>query len=69
MLNLISILEGFLLVRYLGIPISINYLKTRHFSVLLDKCKGRMESWAAQTLSFAGRIELIKIVIHYIVAY
>jgi len=62
--NLIGIPEGNLPTRYLGIHLSINYLKARHYSVLLDKCRMKIEGWAAHTLSFAGRIELIKTVLH-----
>jgi len=63
LINLIGIPEGKLPAKYLGIPLSINYLKARNFSGLLDKCRGRVEGWAAQTLS-----ELIKTVLHGIVA-
>jgi len=67
--SLIGIPERTLPVWYLGIPLSINYLKASHFPVLLNKCRGRMEGWTAQTLSFAGRNELIKTVLHGMVAY
>ena len=36
---------------------------------LAGKCKGKMEGWAAHSLSFAGRIELIKYVLHGMVSY
>ena len=36
--------------------------------MLLDKCKSRMEGWVNNTLSFAGRIELIKTVLHGVAA-
>jgi len=67
--NLIGIPEGTLPTRYLEIPLSINYLKERHYSVLLDKCRMKTEGWAAHTLSFAGRIELIKTVLRGMVGY
>ena len=54
--DLIGIPEGNLPTRYLGIPLSINHLKARHYSVLLDKCRMKVEGWAAHTLSFVGRI-------------
>ena len=31
--------EGRLPMKYLGVPLSINYLKARHYAGLLDECK------------------------------
>jgi len=55
----IGIGEGKLPTKYLGIPLSINYLKAKDYSSLIDKCRGNIEGWMANTLSFAGRVELI----------
>jgi len=44
------ILDGTLSVRYLGIPLSTYYIKARHYYVLLDKCRGKMEGWDANTV-------------------
>jgi len=35
--NIIGIQEGTLPVRYLGIPLSLDYLKAKHYSTLLDR--------------------------------
>jgi len=54
--DLITIPVGALPTRYLGIPLSINYLKAKDFSSLIDICKARMDGWTSKKLSFAGRI-------------
>ena len=41
--RLLSIPEGYLPCKYLGLPISINYLKARDYSSLIDKYKGKLE--------------------------
>ena len=61
--------EGLLPTKYLGMPLSEKYLKHRHFSSLIDKCKEKLKDWKSQTLSFPGRVELIRSVIHGIVSY
>jgi len=49
--------------------LSINYLKARHYAGLIDKYKERIDGWMAKTLSFSGRIELIKLVVFGSVQY
>ena len=44
------------------------YLKSRHFSSLIDKCRIKLKGWTL-TLSFSGRIELIKSVMLGIISY
>jgi hypothetical protein len=63
LLNTLKISEGKLPVRYLGLPLSINYPKAMHFLPLLDKLRAQVGGWASQSLSFAGRLELIKSVL------
>ena len=54
-------LEGKILMKYLGIPLSINYLKARHYAGLTNRCRESRRVDGKDTLS--GRIELIKSVI------
>ena len=61
--------EGFMPTKYLGIPLSENYLKPMHYSSLIDKCRERLEGWSGQTLSFSCRTELLKTVIQGIASY
>jgi len=56
----IGLTEGKLPIKYLGIPLSVNYLKATNFSGLIDKCKSKVEGWMSSNLSFASRVELIK---------
>ena len=56
------------LIRYLGLPLAVDYLKARHFITLIDKCRSKPEGWTSRTLSVAGRAELMKAAIANIVA-
>ena len=67
--GIIEIPEETLPTKYLGLPLSINYIKARDCTALLDKCRVKIEGWAAKTLSFAGRIQLVKSVIHNFLIY
>ena len=67
--TIIRFLEGQFPTEYLGTPLSIAYLKPRHYSSLIDKCRGRLEGWGSQILSFPGRIELVKAMLHGIFGY
>ena len=31
--------------KYLGLPLSISYIKTRHFTPLIDKCRTKVAGW------------------------
>jgi len=67
--EVLQVSAGNLLVTYLGLPLSINYPKTRHYLTLIDKLMNRIEAWMATTLLFAGRIELIKNATYNILSY
>ena len=60
---------GTLPAKYLGLPLSKNYPATRLFSPLIDKVRARIESWNLQSLSIAGRAELIKSVLQNMISY
>ena len=55
--------------KYLGLPLTISYIKARHFAPLIDKCRSRVEGWMLKKLSFAGIVELIKTVLHNTLSY
>jgi len=55
----IGVAEGKSPVKYLGIPLCVNYLKARNYVGLIDKCGNQLEGWKSNTLSFTSRIELI----------
>lgn len=50
-------------IRYLGLPLMCRKLKVSEYSPLLEKIKGRFLSWVVNSLSFAGRLQLIASVI------
>jgi len=67
--NILGVFIGSLPIRYLGLPLSRVYPKTRLFSPLVDKVRAKIDCWQSSTLSFAGRSELIKYVLHSLVSY
>ncbi|XP_020263024.1 uncharacterized protein LOC109839002 [Asparagus officinalis] len=64
-----GISSGSLPVKYLGLPLSISYPKAKDFLPLIDKVRKKIEGWMTYSLSFAGRIELIKSVLFSTIAY
>jgi hypothetical protein len=49
--------------RYLGVPIGAERLKIVHFSDLLEGIKTSIGVWSQRSLSYAGRVQLIKSVV------
>ena len=56
-------------IKYLGLPLSSVYPKARYFSPLIDKVRNKIDGWQLNFLSFAGRAELIKGVLHNLLSY
>lgn len=54
---------GSLPVRYLGVPLVTKKLTLLNCEVLLQQIKSKFSSWSSKSLSFAGRLLLIKTVI------
>ncbi|GJU30445.1 RNA-directed DNA polymerase, eukaryota, reverse transcriptase zinc-binding domain protein [Tanacetum coccineum] len=54
---------GELPVRYLGVPLLSTRLYSKHCSSLIDKVEKRLNNWKNKSLSFSGRLQLIKSVI------
>lgn len=61
--------EGNLPVRYLGVPIISSRLKRVDCMALTDRITARIQSWTHRFLSFAGRLQLIRSVLHSIQAF
>lgn len=55
--------NGTLPVRYLGVPLCAKKLKAENCEVLIQQIKAKFTSWSVKTLSFAGRLLLIKTVV------
>ncbi|KAL0284293.1 UNVERIFIED_CONTAM: Retrovirus-related Pol polyprotein from type-2 retrotransposable element R2DM [Sesamum angustifolium] len=55
--------RGHMPVRYLGIPLAAQRLSVTDYSPLVDQIAGCIRKWTAKSLSFAGRLELIRSVL------
>ncbi|KAJ6817592.1 uncharacterized protein M6B38_410995 [Iris pallida] len=55
--------KGELPVKYLGVPLTVNYAREQDCQSLVEFTKKRVEGWQAAGLSFGGRIELLRSVI------
>ncbi|WZZ77741.1 hypothetical protein YC2023_098313 [Brassica napus] len=65
----LGIAVGSLPIRYLGLPLTTKALTKLDYEPLIDKIRSRMLSWTNKTLSFAGRLQLIKSVVFSIVNF
>ena len=50
-------------IKYFGLPLTTKTMTRNDYEPLLSKFKARFQSWTSKTLSFAGRLMLIKSVI------
>lgn len=57
---------GSLPVRYLGLPILTKKMNVQDYNPLISRIRARISSWTARHLSFAGRLQLIGLVIYSI---
>ncbi|GJU37056.1 hypothetical protein Tco_1185410 [Tanacetum coccineum] len=48
---------------YLGLPIGANMRKACHWKPIIDKFHNRLTSWKSKTLSYGGRLTLLKSVL------
>lgn len=60
---------GSLPIRYLGLPLMSRKLRVSEYSPLIDKMVKKFKSWAVSSLSYAGRLLLIKSVIYGLVKF
>lgn len=60
---------GTLPIRYLGLPLTTKALTKQDYEPLIDKVRTRLLSWANRSVSYAGRLQLIKTVIYSIVNF
>lgn len=54
---------------YLGVPVGANMGLKKHWKPVVDKFEARLSKWKAQSLSFGGRITLIKSVLNSLPTY
>ncbi|KAH7659613.1 Reverse transcriptase zinc-binding domain-containing protein [Dioscorea alata] len=62
-INLLCFKEGSLPVKYLGIPLFSSRLKKEYCQELISKISARILNWSAKALSYAGRLQLINVVL------
>ncbi|KAJ0934873.1 putative RNA-directed DNA polymerase [Helianthus annuus] len=60
---------GSLPFTYLGIPIGANMKTARHWQPVVEKFNKKLSAWKAKTLSFAGRVTLVKAVLGSLPSY
>lgn len=56
-------------VRYLGVPLNSKKLNLANCELLIHQIKSRLFSWSVNSLSFSGRLLLIKTVIAGIITF
>ncbi|GAV92767.1 zf-RVT domain-containing protein, partial [Cephalotus follicularis] len=59
-LNLTKFRQGILPVKYLGLPLITSRLTKRDCTPLIENILARVNSWTSRSLSYAGRLQLIK---------
>lgn len=62
-LNVTGVDSGVLPFRYLGIPLASTKLRSSYYSSLVDAIRLKISSWPRQSLSYAGKVELIRSVV------
>lgn len=60
---ILNIKLGKLPMRYLGVPLITKKLKEVDYKSLADQMTARISSWTAQYLSYAGKLQLISLVL------
>ncbi|XP_039065361.1 uncharacterized protein LOC120210728 [Hibiscus syriacus] len=60
---------GILPVRYLGVPLVTRKLSEKECNILIEKIKARLHHWAEKTLSYTGKLELIRSVLFNMANY
>ncbi|KAK9078070.1 hypothetical protein SSX86_002127 [Deinandra increscens subsp. villosa] len=68
-MELLPFKVGSLPVRYLGLPLLAKRLYSKDCASLIDKVKKRVNDWKNKSLSFAGRLQLIKSVLSSMQVY
>jgi len=68
-LCLAGFLEGSFPFWYFGVPLSPHKLLASQFSLILQKLESSIQSWMRKHLSYAGRLELIRSVLHGMVQF
>lgn len=68
-INNLGFQSGTLPICYLGLPLKHTKLKKTEYSPLTDSIAARFNHWATKSLSFAGRLQLINLVIFSLINF
>jgi hypothetical protein len=68
-LHCLQMQEGFLLVRYLGAPLTAKKLTVDDCAVLLERVCSRIDYRLSKKFTFAGRLQLLSSVLYSLQAY
>ncbi|XP_073263899.1 uncharacterized protein [Populus alba] len=68
-LSLSQFTEGSFPFKYLGVPLSPHRLLASQYSPLIHRLESAIQNWMGKYLSYAGRLELIKSVLHGMVQF
>jgi hypothetical protein len=64
LLNELQMKEGYLPVRYLGVPFISSKFSSADCRVLLERITSRIDSWLSRNLSYARRLQLLSSVLY-----
>ena len=67
--QVLDCLQGDLPFTYLGVPVGANMALKKNWKPILDKFSSNLSSWKAKSLSFGGRLTLIKSVLDCLPTY
>ena len=67
--ELIGFRRGVLPVRYLGLPLVTRKLSEKDCVVLIEKIRAKLGQWSKRLLSYAGRLQLIRVVLFNMVNF
>lgn len=68
-IQIVNFKEGFLPVRYLGVPLISTKLKSSDCAQLVERITKRIKSWTNKCLTYAGRAQLIQSVLFSLQVY
>ena len=60
---------GFLPFKYLGLPVCASMRRVSQWRSTIEKFSNRLSTWKAKTLSFCGRLKLVKLVLRSLPLY
>jgi len=68
-LDMLGFSVGTVPLIYLGCPIFLGKPKVTHFQSITDRIKTKLSTWKGSLLSIMGRVQLVKSIIHGMLAY